>query len=103
MSIRAILDEFPNWFPEPYLHETWLAGQEELITRLRLENDEYLTDMSNLLQKFQDENQVSPVMVEIIADRITKHRHEKNADDQRSSNSNPGGQGVHQIPTNPEE
>jgi hypothetical protein len=63
---------FSELFPLPYNHGKWLNDQYILIERLRSDGDPYLSKQANKLQAFQEANQVSRIMIDVVVDRVKK-------------------------------
>lgn len=68
---------FAQLFPLPYNHAKWLEDQAVVIERLKTTKDEYFIEQANILQKFQDGNQCSPLMLDILVGRIKRYRDDK--------------------------
>lgn len=63
-----------NLFKEPFNRDRWLNDQETLIKRLKKQDDEYLKEQAEILEKFQKAKQMSVVMVDIMRDRLARHQ-----------------------------
>jgi len=66
---------FFNIFNKPYVHEQWIADQRTLIKRLEDTNDknEVIISQIKVLKEFDKIDCCSPIMVEIIKEKIDKN------------------------------
>lgn len=75
-----------NLFVEPFERDRWLKDQQTLIDRLSEQSIDYFSEQAEILRDFQENNQCSIIMTEVIKDRINNFLNHINNTDNNNKN-----------------